>query len=378
MKVLVVDDSSVSREHLSFLVGAAGHEAIGFESADSLLKWSQSEGLDDCLILLDWVMPEMEGPELCRMIRTRYADANIYIIMASSKSDSADVAEGLGAGADDYVSKPFSTVEVTARLEVGVRTLRLRAELAAANKRNLVAQRYAAVGQLAAGAAHEINNPLGFLKSNISLFQKELPQLFEWFELLADPDVSLETLRASVDLNELQESFEDYTEMLVDMRSGVDRIRGIVTSLQSFTADVPAQSTELDIETLLQSWVGEGVKLEVSRQAPFRGDRSQLEQLVKELVSNARWATQSEGGITVSLNEVGAQMRLVISDTGCGIEASDLGRVTDPFFTTKPVGAGLGMGLSRAQAIVRNHGGEMHLTSVLGKGTQVVCELPRT
>lgn len=376
MKVLVVDDSPVSREHLRFLVDAAGFEPILFDSAEALLVWSRDQGLNDCLILSDWIMPQMHGTELCRIIRTEFSEANLYIIMASAKSDSADIAEGLGAGADDYVSKPFSAIEVTARLDVGVRTLKLRAELAAANKRSLIAERYAGVGQLAAGAAHEINNPLGFLKSNLALMQQEIPKLFALTEQLVCPSESSTAVHEGIDLGELKESFVDYTEMMTDMRLGVDRIGGIVGSLQAFTADVVAQRTELDIEALLTLWSGDGVTIEVAPESRLCADPHQLEQLVKELIANARWATAVAGDISVSVSQLAECTRLAFTDTGCGIEPADLPRVTDPFFTTKPVGAGLGMGLSRVQAIVRNHGGEMRLSSTLGKGTRVVCEFP--
>lgn len=370
MRILIVDDSPVSREHLSYLVKQAGCSPLMFESAQELWSWSESNDLEETLILLDWVMPQLQGTELCRMIRAKYPSANSYIIMASAKSDSADVAEGLGAGADDYISKPFVSQEVVARLGVGMRTVRLRAELAEANRKRFVAERYAGVGQLAAGAAHEINNPLGFLKSNISLLKSELPKLIKCLsEPLSDTPSTLAT--------PFEEMVEDCSEMLVDMQTGVERISAIVSSLRAFTAELPTREQGLDFAQMLQQVATESnIALELQLKHPVYGDSMQLRDCIQELINNARWATRAGGDISLVVSEVNGQARLVVSDTGCGIAPSDLARVADPFFTTRPVGEALGMGLSRAQAVIRNHGGDLRICSTQGEGTQVICELP--
>ena len=376
MRVLIVDDSSVSREHISFFVREAGFEPYLFESAEQLWHWIELNGLSETLILLDWVMPEIQGPDLCKMIRSKYPQANTYIIMASAKNESADVAEGLRAGADDYISKPFNPQEIHARLEVGVRTLELRSELDEANRKRFAAERYAGVGQLAAGAAHEINNPLGFLKSNLSLLQSEMPKLCALLKRAMDPSESIDELRASIREADLAESLEDFSEMMVDMHQGAERIEAIVTSLKSFTSDIPKMNPEFNFDELIRSVADEDVELDLSAESSIMADPQQLKQLIKELVANARWAVEGGGEIKISTGVVADHIRLVVQDTGCGIEPDNLLQVTDPFFTTKSIGSALGMGLSRAQAIVRNHGGHLSLTSTVGKGTRVVCELP--
>lgn len=376
MKVLIIDDSPVSREHMSYFVREAGFDPILFESAEQLLEWSDLNGLTETLVLLDWVMPDVQGTELCKIIRSKYPHSNTYIIMASAKNESADVAEGLRAGADDYISKPFNPQEIHARLEVGVRTLELRADLDEANRKRFAAERYAGVGQLAAGAAHEINNPLGFLKSNLSLLQAQMPAVCTLLKRAMDPSESIGEVRSSVTRDDLAESLQDFSEMLVDMCNGAERIGAIVGSLQAFTSDIPQKNPAFNLNELLRSVVGGDVKLDYDSEVSVAADPQQLKRLICELIDNARWAVQEGGEIEISTGVVGDNVRLVVADTGCGIEPDNLLRVTDPFFTTKAIGSALGMGLSRAEAIVRNHGGQLHLTSAVGKGTRVVCELP--
>lgn len=376
MQVLIVDDSSVSREHLGHLVREAGYSPLMFESAEKLLSWSEFHGLESTLILMDWVMPELQGPELCRMIRADSPGANTYIIMASAKSESADIAEGLGAGADDYISKPFVRQEVSARLEVGMRTVELRAELKETERKRLIAERFAGVGQLAAGAAHEINNPLGFLKSNLSLLQSDLPRLLDLMRRFMDPSESVEATRSALASSELNEIIEDYADMMLDMRLGVDRIGAIVDSLRAFTAELPLTRPDIDLVGLIKELAGDNVTLDLQSKGSVIGDRVQLKQSIQALLDNAAWATREGGDVALSLSEAQEKVRLVISDTGCGIEPSNLSRIADPFFTTRPVGEALGMGLSRAQAVIRGHGGDIRISSRLGSGTRVIVELP--
>jgi signal transduction histidine kinase len=347
-----------------------------FESAEKLLSWSEFHGLESTLILMDWVMPELQGPELCRMIRADSPGANTYIIMASAKSDSADIAEGLGAGADDYISKPFVRQEVSARLEVGMRTVELRAELKETERKRLIAERFAGVGQLAAGAAHEINNPLGFLKSNLSLLQSDLPRLLDLMRRFMDPSESVEATRSALASSELNEIIEDYADMMLDMRLGVDRICAIVDSLRAFTAELPLTRPDIDLVGLIKELTGDNVTLDLQSKGSVIGDRVQLKQSIQALLDNAAWATREGGDVALSLSEAREKVRLVISDTGCGIEPSNLCRIADPFFTTRPVGEALGMGLSRAQAVIRGHGGDIQISSRLGSGTRVIVELP--
>ena len=376
MRVLVVDDSPVSREHIRFFVREAGLDPYLFESAEQLWHWVEQNGMADTLILLDWVMPEIQGTDLCKMIRSTYPQANTYIIMASAKSESADIAEGLNAGADDYISKPFQSQEIHARLEVGLRTLELRSQLEEANRKRFVAERYAGVGQLAAGAAHEINNPLGFLTSNLSLLQAEMPAVCALLKRAMDPSESIDEVRSAMSAEDLAENLQDFSEILVDMSLGAERIKTNVESLKSFTSEIPKKNPAFDFDALIRSTVAEDIKLDLSSDQLMSANPQQLRELINELVDNARWAVQNGGEIEISTAQVAGHIRLVVADSGCGIEPDNLPRVTDPFFTTKSIGSALGMGLSKVHAIVRIHGGDLSLTSTVGKGTRVVCELP--
>jgi len=377
MNVLIADDSAVSREHLSFFCRAQGLTPKLFERGQELWDWICIEGVDDCLILLDWVMPDIEGPELCRRIRKEYPSASSYILLVTARDSAEDLAEGLGAGADDYLTKPLSPVEVGARLSVGIRTLGILRNLHLANVQRLAAERFAGVGQLAAGAAHEINNPLGFINSNLEFLQKHLPQTLGLLQRAVDPLESIERLRAERTPEDIIESIEDYTDLVSEMRGGVDRIRDIIRALQSFSTQQPQKRCDIDVKALLTRVLPPGASVTVSSEMALCAEEPALVAMLEELVNNAVWATREGGDIELLAYDKGDGVCLEVRDTGCGIPAENLDRVSDPFFTTKPIGSALGLGLSKAKAIVRTHGGNLSVFSDAAHGTRVICEFPQ-
>lgn len=376
MNVLIVDDSAVSREHLAFLCRGQGYTPIVFDSGQQLLGWIAKEGIEDSLILLDWVMPDIEGTELCRRIRAEFPDAAAYLLLVTARSSSEDLAEGLGAGADDYITKPFDSIEIAARLAVGVRTLALRRKLNQANAKRLAAERFAGVGQLAAGAAHEINNPLGFLSSNLSFLQDSLPTTLGLLQRALDPKDSIEELRSELSLAEFLETMDDLSDLMSEMRVGVDRVGAIIRALTAFSSQMPHKHSDIELEKLFAKVAPSQAKVSINTQRLLCADGPQVKQLLEALVDNALWATRNGGEIELVAYEQGSNLHLEVRDTGCGIAPENLERVLDPFFTTRPVGEAIGMGLSKAQAIVRSHGGSLQVVSNTTLGTRVSCEFP--
>lgn len=376
MQVLIVDDSAVSREHLAFFCRAQGFTPILFEAGQQLLDWVAQEGVEDSLILLDWVMPDIEGTELCRRIRADFPDAATYLLLATARDSSEDLAEGLGAGADDYITKPFDAIEIGARLSVGVRTLALRKKLNQANSKRFAAERFAGVGQLAAGAAHEINNPLGFLSSNLSFLQDNLPATLGLLQRALDPQEPIEKLRAEMSRDELLETIDDLSDLMSEMRHGVDRVSAIIQALSAFSSQMPHKHRDIALERLFARVAPAQARVSINTDRLLCADDIQVRLMLEALIDNAIWATRNGGEIELVAYEQGSNLHLEVRDSGCGIPPENLERVLDPFFTTRPVGEALGMGLSKAQAIVRNHGGSLQVVSNPTLGTRISCEFP--
>lgn len=166
MRLLVADDDPLQREVLAAQLTAWGHDTLLAESGTQ--AWDHLSGPElPRVALLDWMMPPPDGPELCRRLRARESqDAGVYVILVTSKNRTEDVAAGLDAGADDYITKPVDSVELRARLDVGLRVMALRQRL-------LDTERLRVLGEAAGAAAHEIRQPLALIQATVQLSQRD-------------------------------------------------------------------------------------------------------------------------------------------------------------------------------------------------------------
>ncbi|MBI2306960.1 MAG: PAS domain S-box protein [Rhodocyclales bacterium] len=258
------------------------------------------------------------------------------------------------------------------------------------------AQRLASLGQLAAGIAHEINNPLGFVRSNLGTLGNYLTTLLEIAEHLADhlaaqPADGTEApwreraaaLLRTADLDFLR---DDALLLLDECRQGLDRVRQIVGDLREFAREGAAEWSEEDLHRCLDSaahliagQLPAGVELRrcYAELPPLRCRPLQLNQVFLALLTNAVQAIgDGPGSITLRSGGDGGALWVEVSDTGCGIAAEHLPHIFDPFFTTRPVGSGKGMGLASCFGIVSEHGGRIEVHSTPGAGTTFRVTLP--
>lgn len=230
------------------------------------------------------------------------------------------------------------------------------------------AEKMATIGALAAGVAHEINNPL----TAISGFAEGLRRRLGRIENRVEPEV--------------YEDFREYTETIVQECS---RCRDIVQTLLTFSRPVVTSLWPVDLNRCVNDTLfllkhhfkerhGIAVQTELQPDLPkIMGDESQLKQVIINLVTNAFDAVGDGGGIhLVTRRRDGGGVELLVEDTGCGIAAELQEKLFEPFFTTKPVGKGIGIGLSTCYAIVKNHQGEITVTSEEGKGASFKVSLP--
>jgi len=267
----------------------------------------------------------------------------------------------------------------------------LNESLRSAQDQLLQAERLASIGQLAAGVAHEINNPIGYVFSNFGTLEAYLARLFEMLEAyeqaepaLADSAMAtkLATLRARVELDYLK---QDIPMLMGESKEGLSRVRQIVQDLKDFSRVGEAEWQWSDLHKGLDStlnivWNELKYKCKVTK---AYGDLpavyclpSQLNQVFMNLLVNAGHAIETKGEITIASGRRGDEIWVAVTDTGKGIPQENLNRIFEPFFTTKPVGQGTGLGLSLAYSIVQKHQGRIEVESKVGEGSTFRVVLP--
>lgn len=256
-------------------------------------------------------------------------------------------------------------------------------ELEEAHCQLVQSEKMASIGVLAAGVAHEINNPVGFVNSNLGTLKGYNEELLSLLETCR-AGTATETDFQAVDFDYLK---EDCADLIRESREGLERVRKIVSDLKDFSRVDKAEQEEADLNagvecTLNVVWNELKYKAEVVRAYDTSLPRvpcvpAQINQVVMNLLINAAHAIEERGTITVSTGFTPTEIWIEVADTGRGISPEVLKHVFDPFFTTKPVGKGTGLGLSISYDIVRKHGGRIDVSSTLGAGAVFRVCLPR-
>lgn len=263
-------------------------------------------------------------------------------------------------------------------------------KLAQANSQLLQSEKLAAIGQLAAGVAHEINNPIGFVSSNLHTLQRYQETLWSVLDAYeAEESVLPEPVRAALASTREQADLvylkEDLATLLKESVDGLQRVTRIVRDLKNFAhvdeADVQWADLEAGLDSTLNvAWNEIKYKAEVIKEyggiPKVECVASQINQVFMNLLINAAQAIEQNGKITLRTRLVGDRVAIEIADTGSGIAPQHIERIFEPFFTTKPVGKGTGLGLSLTHSIVKKHGGTIEVSSEVGVGTTFRVLLP--
>jgi two-component system NtrC family sensor kinase len=288
---------------------------------------------------------------------------------------------------DDVLGSVITMHDMTGIKQVATELESAYRELQTTHVQLLQQEKMASIGQLAAGVAHEINNPMGFIASNLGTMQKYMDRLSAYLEqqekaLTTDgvSSAALERARLKIDY-----ILEDVPKLLAESIEGADRVRGIVQNLKSFSRVDESEVKRADINQCLESTIaiawneikykGEVVK-EFGDLPLLRCYPQQLNQVFLNLIVNAAHAIERQGIITVRTRVDGDLVRVAVSDTGCGIAPEVMSRIFEPFFTTKEVGKGTGLGLSISYDIVSKHGGTIEVESSPGNGSTFQVTLP--
>lgn len=281
-------------------------------------------------------------------------------------------------------------IAMLSKMNDEIRTVNKRLE--DAQNQLLQSEKMASIGQLAAGVAHEINNPVGYINSNLGTLQKYLCDLFDMLAayeqaepLLVEHAEVLRNIGALKEKLDIAYLKEDVSALMSESQEGITRVKKIVQDLKDFSHVDEAEWQWADIHQGLNStlnivWSEIKYKAEVVKEYGEMPEveclPSQLNQVFMNLLVNAAHAIEERGTITLRSGVEGKEVRVEIADTGKGIPPENLNRIFDPFFTTKPVGKGTGLGLSLSYSIVQKHHGRIEVSSEVGKGTTFHIWLP--
>ena len=300
-----------------------------------------------------------------------------------------------GGGAQATIVAIHDSTELkNAAEEMTRKNLRLNEALAALKRSQakvLHQEKMASIGQLAAGVAHEINNPIGFINSNLSTLGKYLSRIEGFLAAQSDciaagaPPEQVEAVRQQQASLKIDYIVKDLEDLVRESLEGAERVRSIVADLKSFSRVDESEFKQADLNECLRSTINivwneikykATLKKELGEIPRTRCYPQQMNQVFMNLLVNAAHAIEHQGVITVRSWEEDGYACVSVADTGQGIPEANLNRIFEPFFTTKEVGKGTGLGLSITYDIVKKHNGEITVRSEPGKGTVFTVRIP--
>ena len=382
--ILVTDDSRLEREFLAKTLREEGYQVQLASSGEEALASIRREPPD--LILLDVIMPGLDGMETCRAIRAEDALRAIPIVFLTARTDEQDKVEGLRSGAVDYITKPFRTSELLARVATQIELKRLRDQVAdyanhleqnvqELTRQLLHADRLSSLGVLAAGIVHEVNNPNAFIRGNLQVLKRFLPHI----------QVSLEQSLTRQVEERTRIILDELPRMIDSMLEGSHRIDAIGSLVKrgAYKGSAGRKPCNLvdclrDALDLTHNRLKYNVRVHESlpASAPIVADPRQITQVFTNVLINAGDALGQQGGDVwiegaIEDHEVAVRVR----DNGPGVPEEIRHRIFDYFFTTKDSDQGTGLGLPISRKIMEDHGGQMHLTARTD-GAEFVVRIP--
>lgn len=414
-RILVVDDEVISRNVIVAQLRHEGYEIVTAASGEEALDQVGHQHPD--LILLDVTMSGISGFDVVEILKSDARTAAIPVIMLTALSDGESRITALSNGAEEILTKPIARSELLMRVRNLLKLKKLQdgladynsllenrvaegtmaledanLQLTAAHEHLLQSEKMAAIGQLAAGVAHEINNPIGFVGSNLRTLKDyiaallELVSVYEQGDSLMADDTALaqriRELRRAVDIDFLR---EDAPALINESIEGTERVQRIVQDLRDFSRLENPDWQGADLHAGLEATLNI-----VSNDVRFKADivrelgdipaveclPFQINQVFLNILLNAAQSITGRGTITLRSGRVTDEVWISITDTGQGIPPERMARIFDPFYTTKPVGQGTGLGLSVSYGIVKKHGGRIDVQSQTGAGATFTIRLP--
>ncbi|MBF0318997.1 MAG: response regulator [Nitrospirae bacterium] len=384
--ILIVDDERDILEALAdtFMDDYVVHKANSAADAMVILENNHVD-----LILTDQRMPVVTGTELLANVDAQYP--HVAKILLTGYSDIAATVDAINKGnVDKYMTKPWDNDQIR---HIVMEVLQVRMNRMIGERKSIEAQlvqnaKMASIGELAAGIAHEINNPVGFIHSNMGNLRKfflkisDLIALYDKLELADAAKENVQKLKTDINYDYLKSRINEMIERSI---VGTERIQKIIMDLRSFSRKDSEEAAEADINAAIDvtsSFLSFEFKERIKITKHYGTlpkvvcNIGKLNQVFLNLLVNACQAIDNTGEVTIKTRSEGDIVRIDISDTGSGIPKDKIDKIFDTFFTTKPVGKGTGLGLSISLSIIKQHKGTIDVNSIPGEGTTFTIMLP--
>jgi signal transduction histidine kinase len=405
-RILIVDDEESVRKLFADCLSMR-YNCVEASSVSEALVHLKAN--DFALVITDVIMPGLSGTELLRKIIENYPYT--AVIMVSGVDRPQRALDAVRLGAFDYLIKPcdVDVLELTVERALEKRTLmsnarqykldlearnnelvRSKVQLERLQTQLVQNEKMASLGQLAAGIAHELNNPVGFIYGNLDFLNQCIGGLTKLLNYYDEAELNESVVSGAALIKEqidYQTSLEDLNSIICDCRDGAERIRDIVQNLRVFSRLDEAEFKKTDIHEGIDSTIRllsryfstDNIALvrnygELPLIDAFSG---QLNQVWMNLLVNAAQAVSRSGGeVRISTDADKESVFVMVSDSGEGIASEHLNRIFDPFYTTKPVGEGTGLGLSISFGIVERHRGTITVNTKINEGSTFTVMLP--
>lgn len=369
IRLLLVDDEDDFRRTIAKRLKKRGMTPEEAGTGEECLAILEKNPVD--VVILDVKMPGMNGIETLHHIKEKYPKTEV--IMLTGHATTRDGVDGIKKGAFDYLSKPIELEHLLGKIKQAHEKIRREEEKlreaefrARMEQQMITTERLASLGTLAAGVAHEINNPLAIIKESAGFMKLILGK-----EELAD-----------------MPRRKDFELALGKIENGIERAKRITLQLLGFARKDDSVLTEVDLIQLVDEAIQlverEAINrdIEIIREmahdkATIWSDPYKLRQVLINLLTNSIHATGPGGKITIMLEGMGEEVSLTVKDTGQGIPNENLKRIFEPFFSTKSPGKGTGLGLFVTRNIIENLGGNIKVESQVGHGASFSVKLPK-
>ncbi|HTV19970.1 MAG TPA: ATP-binding protein, partial [Polyangiaceae bacterium] len=388
-RVVVAEDNDELRHYIEQLLGSLFRVVA---VADGQTAYDAVRDLRPDVVVSDVMMPVMDGFELVAKLKSDPELATIPVLLLTARAGVEASTDSLERGADDYLAKPFSPLDLVARVRAAQRMRTLHGELRESERRAQVAERLAGLGRLLAELSHELNNPINVIYNGLSPVEDYARRVIAYAHAcdarleragLESPAHELVALRQSLDYDFV---VQDLPLALHTLRDAAVRVRDVQADLRLFLlGKTSLERAAADLNALVAGSVdlirrdrlsSANVSVELGAVPGFAFDRVKLGQALLNVLKNAAEAAGPSGHVLVQTEVLGGRARVLVSDDGPGVPDAIRRQIFEPFFTTKHVRSGTGLGLSVSSEILAQHGGRLYLDPEWPEGARFVLELP--